>query len=68
MNMLENIVLVAIVAAAIFFLARALIRSLSGKKPACSCVNTNCPLADACEQSAQMGKPKKCDDGKKEGP
>ncbi|HBA82797.1 MAG TPA: hypothetical protein DCZ95_01765 [Verrucomicrobia bacterium] len=49
MNSWENGVIFLVVAAAVYFLVRALIQALSGKKPACTCMDAKCPLADACK-------------------
>ena len=45
MNIIETVIVWAIVAGAAFFSARALYRTFVGKKKGCGCSETTCPYA-----------------------
>ncbi len=52
--MAEKILVGLIVLAAFVFLVRSLVKAATGKKPACTCVDAQCPLASACSKAEEQ--------------
>ncbi len=51
--MIEGVVVAIVVGTVVFLVGRSVYRTMSGKPDGCGCENTECGVADSCDDSLQ---------------